>query len=41
MPSSGQHGGANTILAIDEREPTRESDSERTDLPRHSTHQLA
>jgi hypothetical protein len=41
MPSSGQHGGANTILAIDEREPTRESDSERTDLTRHSSHQLA
>ena len=41
MPSSGQHGGANTTLAIDEREPSRESDSERTDLTRRSTHQLA
>ena len=29
MPSSGRHGGANTMLAIDDREPTHESDSER------------
>jgi len=27
MPSSGQHGGANTVLAIDNREPSRDSDS--------------
>ena len=30
MPSSGRHGGANTMLAIDDREPTHESDSERS-----------
>ena len=33
MPSSGRHGGANAILAIDDRLPSTECDREKADEP--------